>query len=143
MLDGAAIVWDWLTWEYWRLKPIPAEVAPPATVESCPVTGTVRFNDILRRTLSSLPVQMSTLAFLIAAAIFCWVAWGMDVGSLVPEELDALARSVLMSLSRAFTLTPERMCVVAVPPMVSEPTTAGLESQCWGSIPSADRPPPP
>src|ERR1700742_264878 len=111
MLDGAAIVWDWLTCEYWRSKPIPAEVAPPAAVESCPVTGTVRFSDILRRTLSLVPVQTSTLAFLTAAAIFCWVAWGMELGSLVPDELDALPSRVLRSRSRAVTLTPERMCV--------------------------------
>ena len=86
---------------------------------------------------------MSTLAFLIAAAIFCCVACGMEVGSLVPEELEALARSLLMSASRAETLTPERMCVVSAPPTVSDPTTEALVSQSWGLIPSADRPPPP
>ena len=69
--------------EYWRLKPIAAEVIAPASVETRPVTGTLRLSETLRRILSLFPVQMSTVAFLIAPAIFCWVACGIEVGILV------------------------------------------------------------
>ena len=46
-----------------------------------------------------------------------------------------------MSASSAETLTPARMCVVSLPPTLSEPTTEGLVSQCCGLMPSPDRPP--
>ena len=74
------------------MKPIAGRGQAPASVETWPVTGTLRFSDSLRSILSLLPVQMSTVAFLTAAAICCWVAGGMELGILVPVVLDALAR---------------------------------------------------
>src|ERR1700722_3496628 len=119
---------------------MPAVRRPPSNVEVWPVTGTVRLSDSLRRVLSLVPVHTSTVAFLIAAPIFCWVAAGIDDGIfVVPELFAVLARKVLRSARRAVTLTPARMCVVDAPPTVSVPTTDGFVSQCSGSIPKPAR----
>ena len=96
--------------------------------------------------MSLVPVQMSTLGFLIAEAILVRSAAGMpDFRLLAPDTPidEAFSRTVFRSPRSALTLTPAWMCVVSVPPTFSVPTTVGFVSQWSGWMPSLDSEPEP
>src|ERR1700744_140231 len=78
---GAMIVCGWFRFAYCMVSPMLAEVIPPSSEEVLPVTGSVSV--IVRRRIvwSLVPVQMSTLGFLISAAILLRSAAGIPLFS--------------------------------------------------------------
>ena len=73
---GAMIVCGWFRSEYCMVSPMSADFIPPSSEDALPVTGSVRLIVSRRIVLSLVPVQMSTLGFLIAAAILLRSAAG-------------------------------------------------------------------
>ena len=136
---GALIVCGWLRSEYCMVSAMSADFTPPSSEDVLPVTGRVSVIVSRRIVLSLVPVQMSTLGFLISEAILVRSAAGIpDLRLLAPDTPsdEAFSRTVFRSVSSALTLTPAWMCVVCAPPTFSVPTTVGFVSHWSGWMPS-------